>query len=104
MLLDAGSGTEPKIKFPDHDQDPGGVEAGVVANADCLTNVPAKEILDENFEDGAARTICYLRIKQFQLEISFQNQHKPSRRQEKEKLAWKTSLKNWKMMCSTWHA
>ena len=75
MLLDPGSGTEPEVDFPDHDQDPGGDEAGVAANADRRVDVPAKEILHENVEDDAARAICYLRIKQFQLEISFQEQH-----------------------------
>ena len=49
VLLDPGSGTEPEIDFPDHDQDPGGDEAGVATNADRRTNVPAKEILNENF-------------------------------------------------------
>ena len=49
VLLDPGSGTEPEIDFPDHDQDPGGDEAGVATNADRRTDVPAKEILNENF-------------------------------------------------------
>ena len=71
VLLDPGSGTEAETDFPDHDQDPGGDEAGVAANADRRADVPAKEILNENFEDDAARAICYLRIKQFQLKISF---------------------------------
>ena len=75
VLLDPESGTEPEIDFPDHDQDPGGDEAGVAANADRRADVPAKKIVNETFEDDAARAICYLRIKQFQLEISFQKLH-----------------------------
>ena len=49
VLLDPESGTEPEIDFPDHDQDPGGDEAGVATNADCRTDVPAKKILNEKF-------------------------------------------------------
>ena len=74
MLLDPGSGTEPEIDFPDHDQDAGDDEASVAANTNRRADVPAKGILNEKFEDDAARAICYLG-KQFQLEISFQKQH-----------------------------
>ena len=38
-------------------------------NTDRRTDLPAKEILNENFDDDTARAICFLRIKQFQLEI-----------------------------------
>ena len=90
MLLDPGSGTEPEIDFPDHDQDAGDHEACVAANTDRRADVPAEEILNENFEDDATRAICYLGIEKFQSEISFQNNiygpHKPSRRQAKDKL------------------
>ena len=75
VLLDPGSGTEPEIDFPNHDQDAGDDEACVAANTNRLTDVPAKDILNEKFEDDAARAICYLEKKQFQLEISFQRQH-----------------------------
>ena len=75
VLLDPGSGTEPEIDFPDHDQDAGDDEACVAANTGRCADVPAKEILNENCEDNAAQAICYLGIKQFQLEVSFQKQH-----------------------------
>ena len=68
-----GSGTEPEIDFPDHDQDAGDDEACVAANTDRRADVLVKEILNEIFEDDAARAICYLGIKQLQLEIYFQN-------------------------------
>ena len=63
MLLDPGSGTEPEINFPDHDQDAGGDDACVAANTDRRADVPAEEILNEKFKDDAARAICYLGIK-----------------------------------------
>ena len=66
VLLDPGRGTEPEIDFPDHDQDAGDDEACVAAHTDRRADVPAKEILNENLEDDAARAICYLGIKQFQ--------------------------------------
>ena len=73
VLLDPGSGTEPEIDFPDHDQDAGDHEACVAANTDRRADVPAEEILNDKFEDDATRAICYFAIEQFQLEISFQN-------------------------------
>ena len=75
VLWDPGSGPGPEINFPDHDQDSGDTEACVEAKPDCRADVPAKEILNENFEDYAARAFCYLGMKQFQLEIYFQRQH-----------------------------
>ena len=61
VFLDPGCGTEPDINFPDHDQAPGGNEAGVAANADRGADVPAKEMLNKK----AAQVNCYLCIKQF---------------------------------------
>ena len=61
-FLNRGSGTEPKIDFPVHDQDPGRDEACVAANAGRRADIPAKEVLNENFEDDPAREICYLGI------------------------------------------
>ena len=40
-------------------------------NTDCRADVLAKEILNENFEDDAARVICYVGMNQFWLEIYF---------------------------------
>ena len=65
VLLDPGSGPGPEINFLDHDQDSGDAEACVEVNTDRRADIPAKEILNENFEDDAARAICYLGIKQF---------------------------------------
>ena len=73
VLLDPGSGTEPEIDFSDHDQVAGDHKACVAANTDRRADVPAEEILNENFEDDATRAICYLGVEQFQVEISFQN-------------------------------
>ena len=55
-------------------QDAGDNEACVAANTNRRVDVPAKDILNEKFEADAARAICYLEKKQFQLEISFQRQ------------------------------
>ena len=73
VLLVPGSGTEPEIDFPDHDQDAGDNEACVAGNTDRRADVPVKEILNEVFEDDAVQAICYLGIKQLQLVIYFQN-------------------------------
>ena len=72
--MDPGSGPGPEINFPGHDHDSGDNEACVEAKTDRRADVPAKEILNENFEDDAARAFCYLDIKQFHLEIYFQRQ------------------------------
>ena len=48
VLLDPGSGTEPEIDFPDHDQDAGDDEACVAANTNRCVDIPAKNILNEN--------------------------------------------------------
>ena len=61
MLFDPGNGTEPEVDFPDHDQDAGDDVACVAANTDRRVDVPAKEILHENFEDDVARAICYFK-------------------------------------------
>ena len=42
VLLDPGSGTEPEIDFPDHDEDAGDGEACVAAKTDRRAEVPAK--------------------------------------------------------------
>ena len=76
VLWDPGSGPGPEINFPDHDQDSGDNKACVEAKTDRRSDIPAKEILNEIFEDNTARAFCYLGIKQFQLEIGFQRQHK----------------------------
>ena len=73
-LLDPRSGTEPDKDFPVHYQDAGEDEACVLANTDRHADVSAKEILNENFEDDAARAVFYLGIIQLQLEIYFQKQ------------------------------
>ena len=91
VLLDPRSGTEPDKDFPDHDQDAGDDEACVSANTDRCAVVSAKEILNENFEDDAARAVFYLGIIQLQLRFIFKNNmygpRKPSRRQVKDNVA-----------------
>ena len=75
VSLDPRSGTEPDKDFPDHDQYAGDNEACGLANTDGRTDVSAKQILNVNFEDDAARAVFYLGIIQLQLEIYFQKQH-----------------------------
>ena len=60
VFLDPGSSPGPEINFPDNDQDSENGEAYVEVNTDRGADVLAKETLNENFEDDAARAFCYL--------------------------------------------
>ena len=68
-LLDPRSGTEPDKDFSDHDQDAGDDEACVSASTDRCADVSAKEILNGNFEDDAARAVVYSGIIQLQIHL-----------------------------------
>ena len=100
-LRDPRSGTEPGKDVPDHDQDARDDEARVSANTDHRADVSAKELLNENFADEAARAVFYLRIEQFLVEIYFKTTRMAHVNTEDRQ---KTSLKIWKNMCSIWDA